>query len=84
MKTTRVKIAFARLPKDYAGLCRMLMPRPIHDRVDFENVTEITGLASFRKRQDLGEVKNPDAPGAAPCRPALAPSPGADKRFCLR
>ena len=40
MKTT--KIEFARLPKDYAGLCRMLLPRPIHDKVDFENLTEIT------------------------------------------
>jgi len=42
MKITRTKIEFARLPKDYAGLCRLLTPRPIHDRVDFDNVTEIT------------------------------------------
>jgi len=33
---------FARLPKDYAGLCRILTPRPIHDKVEFQNVTEIT------------------------------------------
>jgi HTH-type transcriptional regulator/antitoxin HigA len=32
---------FARLPKDYAGLCRVLTPRPIHDRVEFANVTEV-------------------------------------------
>jgi len=42
MKTTRLKTDFARLPKTYAGLCRLLPPRPIHDRVDFANVTEIT------------------------------------------
>ncbi|GDY19026.1 hypothetical protein LBMAG56_03710 [Verrucomicrobiota bacterium] len=42
MKTTRPKVDFARLPKSYAGLCRLLTPRPIHDQVDFENVTEIT------------------------------------------
>jgi antitoxin component HigA of HigAB toxin-antitoxin module len=42
MKTTQTKIEFAALPKDYAGLCRILMPRPIHDQVEFENVTEIT------------------------------------------
>ena len=42
MKTTRVKIDFARLPKTYSGLCRLLPPRPIRDRVDFDNVTEIT------------------------------------------
>jgi HTH-type transcriptional regulator/antitoxin HigA len=33
---------FARLPKDYAGLCRILTPRPIHDKVEFQNVMEIT------------------------------------------
>jgi len=42
MKTTQAKTEFARLPKDYASLCRMLMPRPLHDKVDFENMTEIT------------------------------------------
>ena len=42
MKTTRPKIEFPRLPKEYAGLCRLLIPRPIHDQLDFENVTEIT------------------------------------------
>jgi HTH-type transcriptional regulator/antitoxin HigA len=42
MKTTQTHIEFARLPKDYAKLCRILTPRPIHDQVDYENVTEIT------------------------------------------
>ena len=42
MKTPQTKTELARLPKDYAGLCRMLMPRPIHDRVELHNVTEIT------------------------------------------
>jgi len=42
MKSTRPKLEFARLPKDYAGLCRLLIPRPIHDHLDFENITEIT------------------------------------------
>ena len=49
MKTTRTEIEFARLPKDYAGLCRMLTPRPIHDKVDFENVTEITDAMAGHK-----------------------------------
>jgi len=49
MKTTHAKIEFARLPKDYAGLCRMLTPRPIHDKVDFENVTEITDAMAGHK-----------------------------------
>ena len=42
MKTTHGKTEFSRLPKDYAGLCRLLIPRPIHDRVDYENVAEIS------------------------------------------
>ena len=49
MKTTQTKIKFVRLPKDYAGLCRMLTPRPIHDKVDFENVTEITDAMAGHK-----------------------------------
>ena len=49
MKTTRARIEFARLPKDYAGLCRLLTPRPIRDKVDFENVTEITDALAGHK-----------------------------------
>ena len=49
MKTTQTKTEFARLPKDYAGLCRMLTPRPIHDKVEFENVAEITGAMAGHK-----------------------------------
>jgi HTH-type transcriptional regulator/antitoxin HigA len=49
MKTTRTEIEFARLPKDYTGLCRLLTPRPIHDKVDFENVTEITDAMAGHK-----------------------------------
>jgi antitoxin component HigA of HigAB toxin-antitoxin module len=33
---------FGHLPKDYGGLCRILMPRPIRDKVDMENVTRMT------------------------------------------
>jgi HTH-type transcriptional regulator/antitoxin HigA len=42
MKMTRAKTEFVSLPKSYSGLCRILTPRPIHDKVDFENVAEIT------------------------------------------
>jgi HTH-type transcriptional regulator/antitoxin HigA len=42
MKTTRSKIEFAGLPKEYSGLCRILTPRPIHDKAEFENIAEIT------------------------------------------
>lgn len=49
MKATQTKIEFDRLPKDYSGLVRMLAPRPIHDKVDFENVTEITDAMAGHK-----------------------------------
>jgi HTH-type transcriptional regulator / antitoxin HigA len=41
MKTV-AKIEFRKLPKTYAGLCRLLMPRPIHDNVGYENTVEMT------------------------------------------
>jgi antitoxin component HigA of HigAB toxin-antitoxin module len=46
---TATRLNFAGVPKDYAGLCRMLTPRPIHDKVDFENVTEITDAMAGHK-----------------------------------
>lgn len=49
MKTTHEKIEFAGLPKDYARLCRLLTPRPIHDKAEFENVTEITDTMAGHK-----------------------------------
>jgi antitoxin component HigA of HigAB toxin-antitoxin module len=53
MKTTQTKIDFARLPQDYTGLCRILTPRPIHDQVGFQNVTEITdAMAGHRLTAD--------------------------------
>ena len=42
MKGLRQPIRFAHLPKSYTGLCGLLMPRPIRDKVDLENVVRIT------------------------------------------
>ncbi len=49
MKTTHEQIEFDGLPKDYAGLCRLLTPRPIHDKAEYENVTEITDAMAGHK-----------------------------------
>jgi HTH-type transcriptional regulator / antitoxin HigA len=49
MKTTSAKVGFGRLPKDYAGLCQILTPRPIHDKVEFQNVTDITDAMAGHK-----------------------------------
>jgi HTH-type transcriptional regulator/antitoxin HigA len=49
MKTTQTKVEFVRLPRDYAGLCRILTPRPIHDKVEFQNTVEITDAMAGHK-----------------------------------
>jgi len=38
------KRSFAALPEDYAGLCRVLAPGPIHNQSDFRDVTEISDV----------------------------------------
>jgi HTH-type transcriptional regulator/antitoxin HigA len=49
MKTTQPKIEFVRLPRDYSGLCRILTPRPIHDKAGFQNILEITDALAGHK-----------------------------------
>src|SRR5579862_8577129 len=51
MKATATKtpIQFARLPKDYAGLCRVYLPRPIHDEAEFDNAFEMGGALAGHK-----------------------------------
>ena len=39
---TKTKLRFQDLPKDYAALCRLFLPRPIHDAMDYANVVEVT------------------------------------------
>ena len=39
---TKTRLRFADLPKEYAGLCGLLPPRPIHDAVEYANVAEVT------------------------------------------
>lgn len=44
MKTkakSKTKPRFADLPKDYAALCRVFLPRPVRDRTDYDNTWEI-------------------------------------------
>ena len=38
----KTKLRFIDLPKDYAALCRVFLPRPIHDAVDYANIVEVT------------------------------------------
>ncbi len=49
MKTSHGKIGFDGMPKDYAGLCQVLTPRPIHDKAEFHNVMEVTDVMAGHK-----------------------------------
>lgn len=46
---TAARHRFTDLPKHYAALCRLLMPRPIRDKVDLANVVEITDALAGHK-----------------------------------
>src|SRR5471030_1964390 len=46
---TATQLRFEVMPKDYTGLCQILTPRPIHDKLDFGNVTEITDAMAGHK-----------------------------------
>jgi antitoxin component HigA of HigAB toxin-antitoxin module len=38
------KLSFVALPRDYAGLCGILLPRPIRDETDLANTVEVTDV----------------------------------------
>jgi len=57
MKTKLHKIKFTDLPAAYAGLCGVVVPRPIHDRAGYENALEILeAMAGFE--EDFNEDQN--------------------------
>ena len=56
MRTTLLASRFTRLPKSYAGLVALHVPRPIHDKVAYDNAVEIVhGLVGFKLTKDQDE-----------------------------
>ena len=54
---TKKSVPFDSLPRDYAGLSRLLMPRPIHDRVNYDNTVEMAeAFAGFEKRMNRDQT----------------------------
>ena len=50
---THGKLEFRTFPTDYPGLVNRLPPRPIHDRVDYDNVMEVVlAMAGHRMTKD--------------------------------
>ncbi len=59
MKTARSKttLRFADLPRDYEGLCRLHLPRPIHDKAEYGNTIEIARVfAGFEAAMTLEQT----------------------------
>ncbi len=51
-------MTFAALPKEYRQLCDLFLPRPIHDKIGYENALEVAEtMAGFehRFRRDQGD-----------------------------
>jgi len=48
---TKQSYSFNAMPKDYVGLCNVFLPRPIHDKVSYEDTVEIADVfAGFEDR----------------------------------
>src|SRR5580658_9563921 len=51
----QTKLTFEDLPKTYAALCRLLLPRPIHDDVDYAQVAEVTDVMAAQHEEFSGD-----------------------------
>ncbi len=51
MKKIAKRLRFADFPKEYRPLCDLYLPRPIHDKVGYENALEIAeAMAGFEEQ----------------------------------
>ena len=56
MKSTRKAVRFEAMPTNYAGLCELLLPRPIHDKHELDNVTEVAeAMAGHKLSRDQAD-----------------------------
>jgi antitoxin component HigA of HigAB toxin-antitoxin module len=58
MKKAGTRLRFADFPKEYRHLCDLYLPRPIHDKVGYENALEIAeAMAGFEQQftRDQGD-----------------------------
>ena len=47
----KAKLAFAAFPRDYAGLCGILTPRPIRDHADYDSTVEVTDTMTLHANE---------------------------------
>lgn len=56
MKITRKVIRFEAMPKDYSGLCQLLLPRPVHDKHELDEVSEVAeAMAGHKLNRDQSD-----------------------------
>lgn len=56
MKTARNAIRFEAMPKDYVGLRKLLLPRPIRDKHELGNVIEVAeAMAGHKLNRDQSD-----------------------------
>lgn len=54
---TKNRLRFADLQRDYAALCRFHLPRPIHDKAEYENTLEIAeAFAGFESKMTADQA----------------------------
>jgi HTH-type transcriptional regulator / antitoxin HigA len=46
---TKTKFRFQDLPKEYAALCRVFLPRPIHDATEYDNTAEVADAMALQQ-----------------------------------
>jgi len=58
MRTIRKSpLKFATLPRDYAALCRLHLPRPIRDKIEYENTGEVAAaFAGFETAMNADQT----------------------------
>jgi len=57
MKTARKdSLKFAEMPLEYTALCRLFLPRPIHDRTDYANILAVADVfAGYESKMTPGQ-----------------------------
>ena len=53
--STKHSYDFQAMPKDYAGLCRVFLPRPIHDKAGYENTVEVADAFAGFEHEMTGD-----------------------------
>jgi hypothetical protein len=68
------QLRFADMPRDYVGLCRMHLPRPIRERPEYANMLEIAGAFAGFEEAMTTEQNDPSPPITRASSPRISAS----------